>query len=112
MYDTLASAVSWFLQVAAHAESFLDEAGLGAWSVRDLLGHTSRSLITIESYLEAASGRDIEVDLIDAAAYYPVIQTALTDTEAITARGRAAGAALGDDPLTTCGSWPPACSTA
>jgi len=96
---TLTSAASWFLQVAAHAEGHLDEVGLGAWNVRDLLGHTSRSLTTIESYLEAAAARDIEVDLIDPAAYYRATQAAQSDAEAVTQRGRAAGAALGEDPL-------------
>jgi hypothetical protein len=96
---TLTSAASWFLQVAAHAEGRLDEAGLGAWNVRDLLGHTSRALATIESYLEADAARDIEVDLVDAAAYYRATQAALADGEAVTQRGRAAGVALGEDPL-------------
>lgn len=93
------SAACWFLQVAAHAEGHLDEAGLGAWNVRDLLGHTSRALTTIESYLDADAERSIEVDLVDAPAYYRTTQTAQSEAEAVTQRGRAAGAALGDDPL-------------
>ena len=85
--------------MAAHAEGHLDVAGLGAWNVRDLLGHTGRALTTIESYLEAAAERSIEVDLVDAAAYYRATQAALADAEVVTQRGRAAGAALGEDPL-------------
>lgn len=96
---TLASAACWFLRVAAHAEGHLDEPGLGAWSIRDLLGHTSRALATIESYLEADAARGAEVDLVDAAAYYRATQAAFADLEAVAQRGRVAGAALGDDPL-------------
>ena len=29
-----------------------DRPGLGKWSVRDLVGHTSRALITVETYLK------------------------------------------------------------
>ncbi|MEO9220282.1 MAG: maleylpyruvate isomerase N-terminal domain-containing protein, partial [Mycobacteriaceae bacterium] len=96
---TLTSAAAWFLEVAAHAEGNLDEGGLGGWNVRDLLGHTSRALSTIESYLEADTARGIEVDLVDAAAYYRATQAARADPEAVAQRGRAARAALGDDPL-------------
>ena len=98
---TLASAASWFLQVAAHAEGHNDEVGLGAWNVRDLRGHTSRSLITIENYLAAAEGKDIEVNLVNAAAYYLATQGEIADAEAVARRGRAAGVALGDDPMAT-----------
>lgn len=95
-----ASATSWFLQIAAHAEGHLDQVGLGAWSVRDLLGHTGRSLSTVENYLDAAAGRELEVELADAAAYYLATQGAMADVEAVTERGRAAGAALGVEPVT------------
>lgn len=93
------SSAAWFLQVAAHAKGHLDEAGLGVWSVRDLLGHTGRALSTVENYLDAARWCDFEVDLEDAAAYYLATQGAMADVEAVTERGRAAGAALGGDPV-------------
>ena len=44
-------AASWFTPTAAHAYGRYDEAALGVWSVRDLIGHTSRALLTVESYL-------------------------------------------------------------
>ncbi len=95
----MASAASWFLQVATDAVAHLDDVALGAWSVRDLLGHTSRALTTIESYLDAATQHEVEVDLVDATAYYQVTHAAMADTDAVTQRGRAAGAALGAEPL-------------
>jgi len=41
------------------------------------------------------------VDLADAVAYYLAIADVLTDTAAAVQRGRAAGAALGEDPMAT-----------
>jgi uncharacterized protein (TIGR03083 family) len=93
------SAARWFLEVATFAPGHYDAPGLGEWSVRDLLGHTSRSLSTVETYLDAAGTDPGPVDLADAVAYYLVIANALTDTAAVAARGRAAGAALGEDPI-------------
>lgn len=93
-----ASAAAWFLEVAAQAEDRLDEVGLGAWSVRDLLGHTGRSLSTVETYLDAAAGRDLAVGLDDAGDYYLATRGAMADGDAVTERGRAAGAALGENP--------------
>lgn len=65
------NAARWFLEVSACAADHYDHRGLGEWSVRDLLGHTSRSLSTVETYLDAASGQPSPVDLADAVAYYP-----------------------------------------
>lgn len=97
------SSSAWFLQVAAHAEGHLDEAGLGVWTVRDLLGHTGRSLSTVENYLDAADGRALTVELQDAVAYYVATQGAMADVDAVTERGRAAGAALGGHPVAALG---------
>ena len=70
--------------------------GLGEWDLRALIGHTSRSLITVESYL----GQPAEVaDLTSAAAY--LAAAAGVDPASVADRGRAAGAALGDDPVAT-----------
>lgn len=99
--DAFDSAARRFLEVAASATGHYDDPGLGQWSVRDLLGHTSRSLTTVEAYLDAA-GDDSDsgpVDLADAVAYYLAIAGALSDTAAVAQRGRAAGAALGEDPM-------------
>lgn len=77
-----------------------DGPGLGEWTVRDLVGHASRSFVTVETYLAAPAGQGGEPRLLpDAAAYYLAIrETTYADAAAITQRGRDAGAALGDDP--------------
>jgi uncharacterized protein (TIGR03083 family) len=67
--------------------------GLGEWDLRALVGHTSRSLITVETYLDRPA---LQEDVPSAAAYY--VETARYDPAAAAARGREAGQALGDDP--------------
>lgn len=70
-----------------------DGPGLGEWDLRSLVGHTSRSLITIETYLGQPA--DIE-EVPTAAAYYVAI--AEIDNAAVADRGRQAGQALGGNP--------------
>jgi uncharacterized protein (TIGR03083 family) len=72
--------------------------GLGDWDLRALVGHTSRSLITVSEYLRAPSERE---DIADAAGYYAYIRTAGFDPAQIVERGIAAGRALGDHPADT-----------
>jgi uncharacterized protein (TIGR03083 family) len=69
--------------------------GLGEWTVRDLVGHTSRSLLTVEEYLARPAA---SVEIASAAAYYRAIRHA-TAGPAVAQRGRDAGAALGADPV-------------
>jgi Mycothiol maleylpyruvate isomerase N-terminal domain len=70
-----------------------DGPGLGEWDLRSLVGHTSRSLLTVETYL----GRPADTeDVPGPAAYY--VATADIDPAAVAARGREAGKALGGDP--------------
>lgn len=71
--------------------------GLGDWDLRALVGHTSRSLVTVSTYL-AQPAESVEVP--GAAAYYLAIAH-LTAGPAVTERGRQAGAALGADPRAT-----------
>lgn len=75
-----------------------DGPGLGEWSVRDLVGHTSRSLITVSTYLKAPAQRE---DVTSAADYYVAIQsyTANAGAAAIVERGRQAGRDLGAEPV-------------
>ena len=69
--------------------------GLGEWTVRDLVGHTSRSLVTVIEYL----ARPVEEEVVPSApAYYTAIAAADLDGNAVTERGRQAGRDLGDDP--------------
>lgn len=98
------NAARCFLEVSAFAAGRYDDPGLGEWSVRDLLGHTSRSLSTVETYLDVALGDSGPVDLADAVAYYLTIADALADSAAVVERGRAAGVALGEDPTTALGA--------
>lgn len=73
----------------------LDGPGLGAWDLRALVGHASRSLVTVETYLDQPADA---VEVPAASAYYVAVAGALLDGAAVTERGRAAGAALGEDP--------------
>lgn len=70
--------------------------GLGDWDLRALVGHTSRSLVTVSTYL-ARPAESVEVT--SAAAYYVAVR-GLTSGPEVDERGRQAGLALGDDPAT------------
>lgn len=67
--------------------------GLGTWDVRSLVGHTSRALSTIETYLGRPAG---PAELFGPADYFLSVRSA--DKEAVADRGRQAGEALGSDP--------------
>jgi uncharacterized protein (TIGR03083 family) len=71
--------------------------GLGVWTVRDLAGHASRALSTVESYLDGARTWQ-EPELPDAMAYFRAAAGAYADPASVAERGRQAGAALGEDP--------------
>jgi uncharacterized protein (TIGR03083 family) len=71
---------------------------LGEWNARDLVGHTNRALLTVETYLDnPAKTRDLEQPV----SYFLRAMAALGDPAAVAARGRAAGQALGPRPLAT-----------
>ncbi|MCR8670606.1 maleylpyruvate isomerase N-terminal domain-containing protein [Agrococcus sp. HG114] len=74
----------------------LDGPGLGDWTLRELIGHTSRALTTVTDYLAQPEPRAATVG--SAAEYLEVVLRQRGDDQAILQRGRAAGAALGDDP--------------
>jgi uncharacterized protein (TIGR03083 family) len=71
--------------------------GLGDWDLRSLVGHTSRSILTVLQYLHEPAH---SVELARAADYYVRVRELIgtLDPADITERGRAAGAALGDRP--------------
>ncbi|PON15866.1 hypothetical protein C2W62_21525 [Candidatus Entotheonella serta] len=75
-----------------------DRIALGEWTVRDLVGHTNRALLTVETYL-GQPAPTVEVER--AVDYFIRASAALADPAAVAARGREAGQALGDDPATT-----------
>ncbi len=73
-----------------------DGPGLGAWDLRSLVGHTSRSLITVDTYLDRPASSE---NITSPEAYLGATQTMVAaDPEAVAERGRQAGLALGDDP--------------
>jgi uncharacterized protein (TIGR03083 family) len=78
--------------------------GLDQWSVRHLTGHASRALVTVETYLDAGAGQPVEITVDGILDYYNVLSSGYADPAQIVARGRDAGAALGNDPAATLGA--------
>jgi uncharacterized protein (TIGR03083 family) len=91
-----ADAASEFVRTAALVGDRWQEPGLGEWDVRALVGHTSRSLLTVEEYLARPAAT---VEVPSAPAYYAAT-SAMAAGPGVAARGVAAGQALGDDPAT------------
>jgi hypothetical protein len=89
-----AEAATWFVAMAARVDGRWDAPGLGEWDVRALVGHTSRSLLTVESYLAVPAA---QAELDSPTAYY-LATRAIAAGPGVADRGRAAGAALGADP--------------
>lgn len=90
--DAFAAATAWFVDVVRDVDGRWDEHGLGEWTVRDLVGHTARALLTVETYLAQPATRE---EVADAAGYYLLGRS--VDPASIAARGREAGAAMGVD---------------
>ncbi|MCV7065022.1 maleylpyruvate isomerase N-terminal domain-containing protein [Mycolicibacterium farcinogenes] len=96
--DVFASAAHGFARlVQALPADSLDGPGLGEWDLRALVGHTSRSLITVSTYLQQPAA---SIDLAGPVEYYAAMRGFMSDagTEAIVERGRQAGRDLGTDP--------------
>jgi len=89
-----ADAAQWFVRTAALVGDRWDRPGLGEWDVRALVGHTSRSLLTVEMYLARPASA---VEVASASDYFRATRAAAAGP-AVAARGRDAGAALGADP--------------
>jgi uncharacterized protein (TIGR03083 family) len=88
-------ATRWYQEVLAQVGGRWSDPGLGEWDVRALVGHTSRSLLTVETYL----GQPAEaVEIASTAAYYAATRQ-IAAGPAVAERGREAGRALGDDPV-------------
>lgn len=75
----------------------LDGPGLGAWTLRELIGHTARALSTVVDYLRLPA--PAEATIASAEEYLEVVLRQQGDDAAIEARGRAMAAELGDDLL-------------
>jgi uncharacterized protein (TIGR03083 family) len=69
--------------------------GLGEWDLRSLVGHASRALVTVDTYLDRPA-ETVRITSTDD--YYRATFTASgADPAAVAERGRQAGLALGDD---------------
>ncbi len=77
----------------------LDDPALGDWSIRALLGHTARAFLTIETYLGQAPGATPGQDLLDPVGYFRAALGSIGEPSEVSARGVAAGEALGAEPL-------------
>ncbi len=77
-----------------------DGPGLGEWDLRSLVGHASRSLITVSTYLAHAAERE---DITTPHEYHARVNPATLGVApaGIVERGRQAGRDLGDDPAAT-----------
>jgi uncharacterized protein (TIGR03083 family) len=97
--DVFASAAQAFTRLVRSlpAAAFAGP-GLGDWDMRALVGHTSRSLITVSTYLRTPATRE---DVSSAVEYYVRIRDYMSESgaAAIVERGRQAGRDLGDDPV-------------
>lgn len=99
--DVFASAAQAFTQlVQSLPAAALDGPGLGEWDMRALIGHTSRSLITVSTYLRTPATHE---DVSSAVEYYVKIRDYMSGSgaAAIVERGRQAGRDLGVDPVAT-----------
>ncbi len=81
--ETFSEAVTFFLDTASRIpdDAWTNEA-LGVWNVRDLVGHTSRAILLVEEYATEGTTR-----------------SGFGTPDEIAERGRQAGRALGDDPV-------------
>jgi uncharacterized protein (TIGR03083 family) len=95
-----AAARAFAAMVHAVPDTAWDGPGLGAWDLRALVGHTSRSLSTVSTYLRTPADRE---DVSSAAGYYAKIRdyASRSGAEAIVERGRQAGRDLGERPAQT-----------
>lgn len=78
-------------------ESAWDGPGLGEWDLQALVGHASRSLTTVSTYLRTPAEQE---DVTSAADYYARIRdyASSAGSAAIVERGRQAGRDLGERP--------------
>lgn len=91
---SFADAAEWFVHTTTLVGDRWDAPGLGEWDVRALVGHASRSFLTVEEYLDRPAQT---VEVASAADYFRAVRTIATGP-AVAARGREAGSALGTDP--------------
>lgn len=89
-----ADAAGWFVRTVGLVGDRWGSPGLGEWDVRALVGHTSRSLLTVEAYLSQSAAA---VEIPSPADYLRATRSIAAGPD-VPQRGRDAGAALGADP--------------
>ncbi len=92
---TYLEAAGSFADLVASLPPALSGDGLGGWDLRALVGHTSRSLVTVSEYLRRPAP---SVDVETAADYVAGLQDAVGSDPGVDRRGVEAGELLGDDP--------------
>ena len=97
-----AVAARWFADLVDRIPTVAwDQPGLGEWDLRALVGHTSRSLITVDTYLDRPTEQIAVATPWD---YYRVTSDlAAASPDAVVERGRQAGVALGEHPARAVG---------
>ena len=93
--DAFSQAAAWFTATTAAVVDQWDRVALGEWTVRDLVGHTSRALLTVETYLDQPP---TAAEVSSPVQYFALVLASTGDPAAVAQRGRNAGTALGADP--------------
>ncbi len=93
--DAFEQAAHWFVRTVDRVDGRWHRPALGQWTVQDLVGHTSRAMLTVESYLGHGVG---SVDVHTPVDYYRRVLAGSGDSAAVAQRGRDAGVALGEYP--------------
>ncbi len=100
------ASVVTYTEAAATVAELVDRVGddlwespaLGEWDMRALVGHTSRAMVTVLTYIE----RPAETEDITSPEGYYALMPSMTgegvNSSAVAERGRQAGAALGENP--------------
>jgi hypothetical protein len=107
--DAFGAGAGWFVStVGAIGPVQWEEPGLGVWTVRQLVGHTSRALVTVEDYFRPSCPDDLEVPpgagddpVGEAGAYFRGTHGAPQLHHDVAERGRQAGVELGPVPADT-----------
>ncbi len=92
--QAFADAASWFVATTDLVGDRWSVHGLGEWDVRTLVGHTSRSLLTVEAYIAKPAAA---IEVVSAADYFRAT-SAMAAGPSVSARARDAGEALGPSP--------------
>ncbi|GAB2591099.1 maleylpyruvate isomerase N-terminal domain-containing protein [Microlunatus antarcticus] len=82
-----------FVDLVAQVRGDWDRPGLGVWDLRSLVGHTTRALVTVTTYLDRPATTE---DLTSPAAY--LVGSGSVDPGLVAGRGQQAGVDLGSEP--------------